>query len=61
VVAVSLPLAGVLAMFFLRVKHIGQADPREKGMNQRMVHDISSHLKTSNNIFTSRNTGLIST
>jgi hypothetical protein len=47
-----LPSAGALFMFFFRVKHIGQADPSVNGMNQSVVHDISSHLITSNNIIT---------
>ena len=53
------PSAGVLAMSFLRVKHIGQADPSENGMNETVVrsarhfitfNNIQSHPITPNNI-----------
>jgi hypothetical protein len=46
-------------MSFLRVKHIGQADPSENGMNQTVVrsarhfitfNNIQSHPITPNNI-----------
>ncbi len=54
----QLPSAGALFMFFCRVKHIGQADPSANGINQSVVHDISSNFRTSNTIFTSMNTTL---